>query len=173
MRTAFLPYVETLDPTSGDHVLVGRVGDGAEYGVGSAPTREGAASRLRAWVLDSLMAAAGDGQDGTDALLTYQPQGPALEFSATDLVPIRIRLLRARQKLSQAQVAVRLGMSQQGYAKLERPGANLQLRTVLMVEAALDDELLYSHPHDTRDAVEVGVGGEQRRTAAPGNSGIG
>jgi hypothetical protein len=33
-------------------------------------------------------------------------------------------------------------MTQQAYAKLERPGANLQLKTIQQVESALNEELL-------------------------------
>jgi transcriptional regulator with XRE-family HTH domain len=59
-----------------------------------------------------------------------------------DLVPIRMRMIRAQKHLSQADVAKTLGLTQQAYAKLERPGANLQLRTIQQVEGALDAELL-------------------------------
>jgi transcriptional regulator with XRE-family HTH domain len=63
-------------------------------------------------------------------------------FTPLELIPIRLRLLRARHGLSQAQVADRLAMTQQAYAKLERPGANLQLKTIQQVESALNEELL-------------------------------
>jgi transcriptional regulator with XRE-family HTH domain len=59
-----------------------------------------------------------------------------------DSVPIRMRMIRAQKHLSQADVAKTLGLTQQAYAKLERPGANLQLRTIQQVEGALDAELL-------------------------------
>jgi transcriptional regulator with XRE-family HTH domain len=103
---------------------------------------EVAEQRLREWVLDSLLAAAADGEDRLGDLVAIPPRGSHITFMSVDLVPIRMRLIRARQHLSQADVAKKLGLTQQAYAKLERPGANLQLRTIQLVESALDAELL-------------------------------
>jgi transcriptional regulator with XRE-family HTH domain len=69
-------------------------------------------------------------------------RGSHITFMPVDLVPIRMRLVRARKHLSQADVAKKLGLTRQAYTKLERPGANLQLRTIQLVEGALDAELL-------------------------------
>jgi transcriptional regulator with XRE-family HTH domain len=55
---------------------------------------------------------------------------------------VRIRLLRARHGWRQSEVADRLGISQQAYAKLERPGANPELNTLVRVERALEAPLL-------------------------------
>lgn len=142
MKPLFLPYVERYDRSTGTHVLVGRDVRGKDFGVGAGPTREVAEQRLGDWVLDSLLAAAADGQDGSADLVHVRRDRPAVKFTALELVPIRLRLLRARRGLTQSQVADRLGMTQQAYAKLERPGANLQLRTILQVEGALQQELL-------------------------------
>lgn len=109
--------------------------------MGSGSSRELAEHRLREWVLDSLLASAADGHDGTTDLATAPPKRTALELTPVELIPIRLRLLRVGQGLSQLDVASRLGITQQGYAKLERPGANLQLRTIMSVEAVLEREL--------------------------------
>ena len=141
MKSRYLPYEKTFDDETSIWCLVGRDVRGEDFGVGAGESMEMAEQRLRAWILDSLLASAGDGEDrSADLGEIGSPQ--ALVFTPLDLVPIALRALRARHGLSQAQVAERLGMSQQAYAKLERPGANLQLRTIQQVERALDDELL-------------------------------
>jgi transcriptional regulator with XRE-family HTH domain len=55
---------------------------------------------------------------------------------------VMIRLLRARHGWRQIEVADRMGISQQAYAKLERPGANPELQTPVRVERALGAPLL-------------------------------
>ncbi|MBI4402613.1 MAG: type II toxin-antitoxin system HicB family antitoxin [Deltaproteobacteria bacterium] len=55
---------------------------------------------------------------------------------------IRLRQLRKQRGLSQSQVANKLGISQQAYAKLEIPGkANPSLITLQKLSDALDAEL--------------------------------
>ena len=52
---------------------------------------------------------------------------------------IRLRQFRKMKGLSQSQVATRLGISQQAYAKLEMPlKTNPSLRTIQKISAALD-----------------------------------
>ncbi len=142
MKSLFLPYIEKFDKSNSTWVFIGRDARRRDFGVGAGRTREVAQERLRDWVLDSLLAAAADGQDLSVDLLSVSRGRPAVRFTPLELVPIRLRLLRARQGLSQAQVAERLGLTQQAYAKLERPGANLQLKTIQQVETALNEELL-------------------------------
>jgi DNA-binding XRE family transcriptional regulator len=142
MKPLFLPYVEKLDKPNSTWVLVGRDARRRDFGVGAGPTREVAQARLRDWILDSMLAAAADGQDLSKDLVSVSRGRPAVMFTPLELIPIRLRLLRARHGLSQAQVADRLRMTQQAYAKLERPGANLQLKTIQQVETALNEELL-------------------------------
>jgi DNA-binding XRE family transcriptional regulator len=69
-------------------------------------------------------------------------QSPSAWKCPTDLLPVRIRLLRARHGWRQSEVADRLGISQQAYAKLERPGANPELNTLVRVERAPEAPLL-------------------------------
>lgn len=143
MKTLYLPYEKSFDEESARWGLVGRSVSGDDFGVGVGETVEEAEGRLRSWVLDSLVAAAADGQDATSDLSDKEPRDAAhLTFTPLDLVPIRLRLVRTRHGLSQTQVAERLGMSQQAYAKLERPGANPELKTLMQVEGALEAELL-------------------------------
>lgn len=143
MKTLYLPYEKSFDDESGRWGLVGRAAAGDEFGVGVGETVEEAEGRLRSWILESLVAAAADGQDITGDLSDEEAAGAAyLTFSPLELVPIRLRLVRTRHGLSQAEVASRLGMSQQAYAKLERPGANPELKTLVQVERALEAELL-------------------------------
>lgn len=142
MRTRYVPYEKSFDEESERWGLVGRDAQGRDFGVGVGETIEEAERRLRAWVLDSLAASAADGDDRLEDLRLGPSEGDGLAFAPLDVLPIRLRLARARRHLTQTQVAERLGMSQQAYAKLERPGANPELKTVLAVERALDAELL-------------------------------
>lgn len=104
---------------------------------------EDAEARLRGWVLDSLLASAADGADRIADLSPYRAQmGPAVAFTPADLLPVRVRLARVRRGLSQARLAQVLGKSQQAYAKLERPGANPQVRTIEQIESVVDEDLL-------------------------------
>ncbi len=57
---------------------------------------------------------------------------------------VMLRRARAERGLSQAQVAKRLGISQQAYAKLETPQkANPSLSTIQKISKALDVELYF------------------------------
>lgn len=143
MKSRHLPFSKTFDEESSMWVLVGRDSHGQDFGVGSAEQIDEAERRLRSWVLDSLVAGAADGNDLSGDLSEGTAKNDeAITFSALDLLPVQLRRLRARQGLSQAQVAERLGMSQQAYAKLERPGANPELQTLLRIEQALEAELI-------------------------------
>ena len=53
------------------------------------------------------------------------------------------RCRRSRLHLRQADLAAQLEMSQQAYAKLERPGANPTLATLLRLEKALGVALVH------------------------------
>jgi DNA-binding XRE family transcriptional regulator len=156
MRALHLPYRKIFIREDSSWGLIGKDSRGADFGVGVGPAVEVAEQRLREWIIDSLLAAAASGQDRLDDLVTRAPRGAHLSFMPVDLVPIRMRLIRAQKHLSQADVARKLGLTQQGYAKLERPGANLQLRTIQHLEEALDAELLQfatdrGNPHRRRE----------------------
>lgn len=142
MKALYLPYRKRHIQEDSSWGLVGKDSHGADFGVGVGPAVEIAEQRLREWVVDSLIAAAGDGEDRLGDLAATPPRGSHVTLMPVDLVPIRMRLIRAQKHLSQADVAKKLGLTQQAYAKLERPGANLQLRTIQQVEGALDAELL-------------------------------
>ena len=142
MRALYLPYRKHHTQMDSSWGLVGKDSRGADFAVGVGPAVEVAERRLPEWVIDSPIAAAGDGEDRLGDLLASQPRGAHIAFTPVDLVPIRMRLIRARKHLSQADVAKKLGLTQQAYAKLERPGAKLQLRTIQLVEKALDADLL-------------------------------
>ncbi len=143
MRSLFLPFEKIFDEETSSWCMTGRDRAGSDFGVGAAADPDEAAGRLRDWVLDSLLAAAGDADDRLDDLLPACPKDEeCLVFGPADLLPVRIRLLRAKHGWRQSDVADRLGISQQAYAKLERPGANPELDTLVRVERALDAPLL-------------------------------
>jgi DNA-binding phage protein/predicted RNase H-like HicB family nuclease len=61
----------------------------------------------------------------------------AVEVDAALSVAVQLRWARQDAGLSQAQVAKRAGVSQQQVAKLERPGSNPTIETVMKVARAL------------------------------------
>lgn len=66
----------------------------------------------------------------------------AIEVSLTVAFAIRLRRLRMKRGLSQAEVAKRLEISQQAYAKLETPlKTNPSLQTIERISAALDADV--------------------------------
>jgi DNA-binding XRE family transcriptional regulator len=143
MRNMYLPFQRVFDDETSTWCLTGQDRSGQDFGVGAAADADEAAVRLQDWVLDSLLAAAGDGEDRLGDLLEDCPADrECLAFGPLELIPLRIRLLRARHGWRQSDVADRLGISQQAYAKLERPGANPELDTLIRVERALEAPLL-------------------------------
>lgn len=142
MQTLYLPYTSQFDDETRTYCLTGRDRLGADFGVGAGPTIEACEATLRDHVLEVLEGHAGEGEDRLGDLHRDRPEGTYLAFTPADLFPIRLRLARARAKLRQSDMAERLGISQQAYAKLERPGANPTLRTLLQAEQALGAPLL-------------------------------
>jgi HTH-type transcriptional regulator / antitoxin HipB len=139
----FLPFERAFDEDSSSWCFTGRDRSGDDFGVGASADPDEAAARLRDWVLDSLLAAADDGENRLSDLLRDCPPGQdCVVFGPPDLIPVMIRLLRAKHGWRQSDVADRLGISQQAYAKLERPGANPELQTLVRVERALGGPLL-------------------------------
>ena len=142
MKSLFLAYSLDHDRETRSWAATGKDRHGRIFGVGSGGTQEAAVQALKEAVWDSLASDAADGVDWTGTLRQRAPSGEHLAFEGSDLLPIRLRLLRAEQRLKQADLAERLSVSQQAYAKLERPGANPTLQTIADLEEALGRELV-------------------------------
>jgi predicted RNase H-like HicB family nuclease/DNA-binding Xre family transcriptional regulator len=66
----------------------------------------------------------------------------SIDVSLTVAFAIRLRKLRVKRGLSQAEVAKRLDISQQAYAKLETPlKTNPSLQTIERISVALDADI--------------------------------
>lgn len=66
----------------------------------------------------------------------------AIEVSLTVAFAVRLRKLRMKRGLSQAEVAKRLEITQQAYAKLETPlKTNPSLQTIERISSALDTDV--------------------------------
>ena len=172
MSTRYLPYEKTFDVENSIWGVEGRDTHGAEFGVGVGKTLDIARDRLRSWVGDSLSTSEAEWGAALGDLHKVEPAGgDFITFTLVDLLPIRLRHLRASQDLSQAQVGERLGMSQQAYAKFERPGANLELKTLVQLERALQSQLL-EFAYTTRRARPVRrVSARTNREATMGQGG--
>jgi DNA-binding XRE family transcriptional regulator len=144
VKPLYLPYSVELDPETRTYCIVGIDSRGNGFGVGSGPTIEESERTLRAHILEVLSFHATEGDDLFGDLHSDKPRKGSsyLVFGPTELIPIRLRLARERAKLRQADMAERLGITQQAYAKLERPGANPTLRTLIQAEQALGAPLL-------------------------------
>lgn len=143
MLNLYLPYTSKFDPETDTHCLTGKDARGLAFGVGAGRTVEESCRALRAWVLEVLVSHADTGEDHFADLCMEPPRwGAFLTFDSMDLVPIRLRLQRAHKRLLQEDMASRMGTSRQNYAKLERPGTNLTLKTITQLERALGADLL-------------------------------
>ena len=143
MKTLFAPYNLEHDEETRMPVLSALASNGDVLAVVSEPALETAEAELVALVLEVLEAQAQDGRDPFPDLAEAPPkQGGYVAFLPSQLVPVRLKLARSQAKLRQADMADRLGITQQAYAKLERPGANPTLQTLIQLERVLGRELV-------------------------------
>lgn len=142
MRSLYLGYSTRHDPETHIWCISGVDSAGEWFGGGAGHGMAECEQALRDYVFDVLDSHAADGEDHFGDLLTEPPDGPFVEFSPVELFPMHLKLARARAGLRQADMAARLGITQQGYAKLERFGANPTLRTILQAERVLGLDLL-------------------------------
>lgn len=142
MQNHYLPYVVTHDETTRTVTLSGQDVKGELFGTGSGKTVEQAELKLREYILDSLFAAASDGENFIGDIPTSKPHGPFIFFAAQEFFPVRLRLTRASLGLTQSEVAERLGVTQQAYSKLERIGSNPKLSAIHNLEEIFNKDLL-------------------------------
>jgi DNA-binding XRE family transcriptional regulator len=142
MQFRYLPCTLSHDEATRTWCAEGQDSAGRLFGVGAGLTAAAARVALRAYILEALVGAAADGEDQTGDLVAARPIGDHLTFSPQDMLPITLRAARVRGRLRQADMAERLGMSQQAYQKLEKPGANPTLATLVRLEQAVGEELV-------------------------------
>jgi DNA-binding XRE family transcriptional regulator len=142
MKSIFIPYSATTDLETGFQVLSALDSQGKVLAVVSEPTLERAAKELADLMLALLEAEASQGRDRFPDFPEQIGSSPTVRLSPTQILPIRLRWARSRANLRQTDMASRLGISQQTYAKLERPGANPTLQTLARLEGVLGQDLL-------------------------------
>jgi len=143
MKTLYAPYNLKYDKETQMPVLAALASDGEVIAVVSEPTLEAAEAELVSLVLTVLDAQAQDGVYPLSDLMGAPPKkGRFVAFLPSQLVPVHLKVARAQADLRQADMAERLGITQQAYAKLERPGANPTLHTISQLERVLGRELL-------------------------------
>ena len=117
--------------------------DGSVIAIVSEPNLEAAERELVSLVWAVMEDQAQDGKDPFSELLEAPPtSGAHVSFLPSELVSIHLKLARAQANLRHADMAERMGITQQAYAKLERPGAILTLRTLILLERVLGRELV-------------------------------
>lgn len=142
MKAIYIPYEQGRDPETGFQVLSALDKDGQVRAVVSEASREAAEMELLALMIHLLEAEAAEGRDRFRDFPDAPPAGPHLVLGPIQILPLRIKLARAQARLRQADMASLLGITQQTYAKLERPGANPTLQTLAQLETALGRDLL-------------------------------
>jgi DNA-binding XRE family transcriptional regulator len=142
MRSLYLAYSQEFDSETSTWCISGIDSQGQLFGVGAGPTLEECQTALRDYVLDVLDAHAGDGEDRFGDLTASAPAGTYVEFDPVELLPLRLKLARVNAGLRQSDMATRIGVTQQAYAKLEAIGANPTIRTLVQAERALGTEFV-------------------------------
>lgn len=143
MKTLFAPYTLEHDEETRMPVLSALARTKDVLAVVSEPTLEDAEAELISLVLSVLDAQAQEGRDPFSDLAEAPPKkGGYVAFLPSQLIPIHLKLARSQAHLRQADMADRLGITQQAYAKLERPGANPTLQTLMQLERVLGRELV-------------------------------
>lgn len=137
MRIAY-PFRFTKEPEGGYVVqglapLTGAITEGDDLAMARRQASEALTMMLEGWLDDGVAVP----RPGAAA-----PKGCELIEPAPEIVPpLLLRWSREDANLTQGELATMLGMTQQGYAKLERSGANPTIKTMAKVARALGREL--------------------------------
>ncbi|MGA2079983.1 MAG: helix-turn-helix transcriptional regulator [Holophaga sp.] len=143
MKSVYIPYVLDVDPETGHQVLSALDRHRNVLAMVSEAKVRSAEKELVKLLLHLLEAEAAKGNDRFGELLDAAPRkGSWVVLTPVQVVPIRLKLARAQANLRQADMAASLGITQQSYAKLERPGANPTLQTLAQLERVLGRDLL-------------------------------
>jgi DNA-binding XRE family transcriptional regulator len=142
MKAIYIPYSVEIDPETRFQVLSAMDRQGNVLALVSEASLESAEKELIELLLHLLGAEASKGHDRFGELFDGALDRPCVTLSPTQVIPIRLKLARAQANLRQADMASLLGITQQTYAKMERPGSNLTLQTLAQVERALGRDLL-------------------------------
>ena len=141
MRQYFVAFAESRD----GELFVLRAHDKGQHflGVVSEPSREEALAAMKSLALETLLEYADDGLSPLALLYVKPPRNGSIEVYLQDLFPLVLRYHRSRKGITQSALASQLAMTQQVYARFERPGsANPTLATVHRLQEALDEDLL-------------------------------
>ena len=144
MRRHFVAVSASRDIESGLCVLEARDRQHHFLAVVSEETKAKALEELKGLVLEVLLAQAEGRKDPLSDLYLHVPsRGEGMELLPQDLFPILLRHRRCRRGRTQAEVAAELAITQQVYARLEKPGrSNPTLATIQRLEQALGEHLL-------------------------------
>lgn len=144
MQRFYVAVSESRDAESNLVVLEAKDRHGRFLAVVSEETKPKALEALKDLVLEMLLDQAEDLQNPLEGLYRKHPQKhEGMEMFSQELFPTLLRYQRCRHGLTQSAVAAELAMTQQVYARLEKPGqANPTLTTVQRLERALNEDLL-------------------------------
>ena len=142
MKSTYISYLAELDPEAKFHVLSALDNQGRVLAVVSEARQDVAEAELIKVLLHLFGAEASNGHNRLMEFPDSPPPGPFVALSPTQVLAIRLKFARAHANLRQADMASLLGITQQTYAKMERPGSNPTLQTLAQIERALGRDLL-------------------------------
>lgn len=144
MHTFYVGVKESFDFESNLVVLEALDRRGRFLGIVSEDSRTEAMEALKDLVLEVLLDQAGDLINPMESLFRRRPSRlECLELYLHEVFPVLLRFYRCRAGLTQSALAAELAMTQQVYARLERPGkANPTLLTIQRLEKAMNRNLL-------------------------------
>jgi DNA-binding XRE family transcriptional regulator len=112
-------------------------------GVVSEPSRQETLEALKSLALETMLEYADEGTNPLDLMFVKQPKNGSIEIYLQDIFPLILRYHRSKKGITQSVIASKLAMSQQVYARFERPGsANPTLATIHRLQEVLDEDLL-------------------------------
>ena len=142
MKCTYISYLAEVDPEAKFHVLSALDNQSRVIAVVSEARLDVAEAELIKVLLHLFGAEASQGHNRLVEFPDTPPQGPFVALAPTQVIAIRLKLARGQANLRQADMAGLLGITQQTYAKLERPGSNPTLQTLAQIERSLGRELL-------------------------------
>ena len=138
-------YYIAIEETKDGELFVMKAHDKRKQflGVVSEPSRQEGLEALKALVLETILEYANDCLNPLSMMYVKPPKNGYIEIYLQDIFPLVLRYHRSKKGMTQAIMASQLAMTQQVYARFERPGsANPTLTTIHRLQEVLNEDLL-------------------------------
>jgi DNA-binding XRE family transcriptional regulator len=141
MRTYFFQFEESRD----GHLFVAEARDkmGEFLGVVSEDSHENALKEIRNLAFEDLIHLVDEGHHPATLLYRNPPKVGGVPLSLREVFPLFLRHARRKHGFTQSFVAEQMGVCQQVYARLERPGkSNPTLSVIERLSTVVKEDLL-------------------------------